>query len=118
MADTEIITTYLYVIADVKANIYSPPVTFQSSEAFQQYLSVLVNTHGNGHYHLYPEDYVAYCIGEYDDETGTIFQYPEKKFECALVGLKKECAICKQQEDFNNESVKVQQGSAGKDAAQ
>ena len=100
--------TALYTVYDVKAKIYSPPVSFDSDEAFQQYLAVLINTHGSGHYHLYPEDFVAYKIGYWNDDTGEVLA-TDKVIAVNLAGLKKPCKYCEQPEEIANESVKVQQ---------
>ena len=98
----------LYVGHDVKSDLWSPPITMETDEVLQQYLDVLVNTHGNGHYHLYPEDFIFYSIGEYDEETGSVALYPEKEFAVNLAGLKKPCKYCNAPEEIANESVKVQ----------
>lgn len=104
----------LFVGHDVKADIYMAPISFAGIEAINQYLAVLVNTHGNGHYHLYPEDYVFYLIGHFDVETGKTVIYNEKYFAINLAGLKEECPHCK---EFTNESEQVQQCSASEDPA-
>ena len=96
--------TNVYAGLDVKANLWSPPITMDTVESLQQYLSVLVNTHGTGHYHLYPEDFVFYLIATYDDETGQFDVLPEREFAVNVAGLKKECKVCKTAEEFNNES--------------
>ena len=93
----------VYVIKDIKSNLYSVPVTFDSEEAFQQYLSVLVNSHGTGHYHLYPEDYVGFFVGNYFPESGT-FDLCDKEIVVSLAGLKRSCKVCK---EMDHESVKV-----------
>ena len=95
---------YLYVVHDVKADTWAPPVTMDSLENCQQFLDMLVNTHGNGHHHLYPEDFICYCIGEYDDETGHTTIYPEKQFAVNLAGLKRECKLCQPLWERDNES--------------
>lgn len=92
----------LFSVFDLKAEMYSPPIQFDTEEAFQQYLHVLVNTHSSGHYHLYPEDYIGYKIGYWDDATGSVL-HTDKQIVVNLVGLKKPCKYCPQ-EDVNNES--------------
>ena len=103
--DLDVQMTSLYTIYDVKAKIYSPPVSFDSTEAFQQYLAVLINTHGTGHYHLYPEDFVAYKIGYWNDDTGEIL-ITDKKIVVNLAGLKKPCKYCNSPEEIANEQSK------------
>lgn len=88
---------------DVKSGLWSPPITMNSVEELNQYLYKLVNTHGNGHYHIYPEDYVFYQIGEYDDETGHVLLFPEKQFAVNPAGLKKQCKYCNVLEENDNE---------------
>ena len=106
--DTEVEIHKIYVIKDIKANLFSPPVTFETDEAFQQYLSVVINTHGSGHYHLYPEDFVGFYVGNYFPETGTFDLY-EKEIIVSLAGLKKSCPVCTQMENFTNEqSIEIQ----------
>lgn len=103
--DQEIVK--VYVVKDIKSNLYSPPVTFDTEEAFQQYLSVMVNSHGTGHYHLYPEDYVGFYLGNYFPDSGTFDLY-EKEIVVSLAGLKQSCKTCNSMEEFSNEqSVEI-----------
>lgn len=107
----ELEITTLYSVYDIKAKLWSTPITFDSDEAMEQYLSVLVNTHGNGHYHLYPEDFVVYKLGYWNEETGE-FLPVDKQVALNVVGIKRPCKYCEKPEDIANESVKVQQRGA------
>ena len=103
----------MYSIYDVKADMWSPPVTFDTDEAFQQYLSILINTHGTGHYHLYPEDFIAYKLGYFDYETGKLL-LTDRQVAVNLAGLKKPCKYCEKPEEIANEQSKqVFERSAG-----
>lgn len=111
--------TNLYTILDVKANLYSPPISFKDTQVFSQYLEVLVNTHGTGHYHLYPEDFVGYCIGTFNEQTGQIQLLAEREFAVNLAGLKRPCKYCDQPEEKANEQSKqIFERSFSQNAAQ
>lgn len=89
---------------DVKSDLWSPPVTMENVDVLEQYLSVMVNSHGNGHYHLYPEDFVFYQIGTFDETTGKVELFKERLFAVNLAGCKKTCEFCPK-EELENESV-------------
>lgn len=62
----------LFSIQDVKSKIWSTPIAFRTEDAFKSYLSYLVNTKGEGHYHKYPDDFIAFELGTFNSETGQI----------------------------------------------
>lgn len=115
-------TVGVYSIYDVKSELWAPPITFESIDHLNQFLDLVVNTHGTGDYHVYPEDYVVYQLGEFNEETGNLDLFSEKQFAVNMVGLKRSCRDCERldkiAEDQKNESEQIQQSSAGESSAQ
>lgn len=66
----------LYVIFDSKAQVYTAPMIQRNSAEFIRGFGTVVND-GKSSYSLYPEDYIAFEIGEYDERTGSINAYNE-----------------------------------------
>lgn len=59
----------IYLIFDTKSKIYSHPIFSQSNGTFLRALDRTLRD-PQSQYALYPDDYVAYHVGEYDDLSG------------------------------------------------
>lgn len=71
----------LYVLRDIKANVYNPPVTADNDEVMKRMMKSAIKRKCN--LTEYPEDYQIHCIGTYDDKTAEI-NTEEMRFVCNL----------------------------------
>lgn len=93
----------VYTMHDIKSRLWSTPQIHESEEALFQFLNVIVNSHGAGAQHTHPEDFVVYEIGTFNEETGELLSYDEKVIVCTLSSLKKECTVCKAEQEKTEE---------------
>ena len=95
----------VYAMHDIKTRLWSVPQVHESEDALFQFLDVIVNSHGAGAQHTHPEDFVVYEIGTFNEETGELISYSKKDIVCTLSSLKKECPICKAEQEKLEEQV-------------
>ena len=61
----------IYTILDKKAKFYSTPwYSVNNDTAIREFVRTV--SKGEGHAHHFPDDFVLYQIGEFDDSTGVI----------------------------------------------
>lgn len=65
------LTQQLFSVYDVKAEAYLPPFHCPNQAVATREFERLVNTEGH-QFHLYPDDYVLFHLGEFDTQSGTI----------------------------------------------
>lgn len=67
----------LFSIFDTKSNVYGPVMSFvNDNTAIRAFMEMLVNPDPNSLLSLYPADYLLYCVGIFDNETGVIESLP------------------------------------------
>lgn len=65
--------TRIYAIYDVKTGHYGPVMTFvNDGTAIRSFQEMLTSQDPNSLLSLYPSDYILFCLGLYDQETGKI----------------------------------------------
>jgi len=62
---------YLYSVYDLKAKAYGNPFTAVNRGVATRDFATAVND-PNTHLYKYPEDFVLYCLGKFDDVLGTL----------------------------------------------
>lgn len=63
----------IYSIYDVKSGLYGPAMTFvNDATAIRSFQEMLTSPDQNSLLSLYPADYILFCVGEYNQETGLI----------------------------------------------
>lgn len=63
----------IYAIYDVKSGMYGPAMTFvNDATAIRSFQEMLTSQDQNSLLSLYPADYILFCVGEYNQETGLI----------------------------------------------
>lgn len=83
----------VFVIYDCKAQSYSTPY-IDFTAAFEQFLTVMVNTHVNQPMHTHPEDFVIYKIGEYSNGKLTVYEDMDREIMGTLMAYHKKCKWC------------------------
>lgn len=79
-------TKKLYVIRDEKSGLFDPPVLFHNrGDAMRGFSTVFQNS--NSMMSRFPNDYVIYEIGEFDDTTGKITSLDLPELVCRLEDL-------------------------------
>lgn len=81
----------LFAIYDIKSENYSD-LMCSTDDSLALFLNVIVNTHLESDHHLYPEDFIVYKYGTFED--GKVNLWPEKLIHTTLVGIKKPCKTC------------------------
>lgn len=67
----------LYSIFDVKASKYGPIISFQNDNtAIRSFMEMLISGDKNSLLALYPTDYLLYCVGSFDQDTGLVTSLP------------------------------------------
>lgn len=67
----------LFCIYDSKVKSYLDPITLRNTGEALRAFDSIVNNPGSD-FNKYPGDYTLFEIGEFDDETGSLFQYEAK----------------------------------------
>lgn len=71
------IESRIYAIYDVKSGMYGPAMTFANDgTALRSFQEMLTSGDKNSLLCLYPADYVLFCLGLYDQQTGKIESCP------------------------------------------
>ena len=60
---------FMYSVRDVKSEIFTKPMIFQNDETAKRGFMVAVTTEGDP-MSSFPDDYVLYKVGHWDDENG------------------------------------------------
>lgn len=68
----------MFSVYDEKAEIYNKPFHFPNMETMKRTMIDLVMKKDND-VGKHPEDYLCFCIGEFDEDTGVLTGIPEKK---------------------------------------
>lgn len=69
--------TNLYSIFDTKANKYGPIISFENDNtAIRSFMEMLISGDRNSLLALYPTDYLLFCVGTYDQDTGIVNSIP------------------------------------------
>lgn len=69
--------TRVYAIYDVKSGMYGPAMTFvNDSTAIRSFQEMLTSQDPNSLLSLYPADYILFCLGSYNQQTGFIEALP------------------------------------------
>lgn len=63
---------YLFCVKDVKSGIFAAPFVSENSETAARALQTTLFTSTDSLLKLYPEDYILYQVGTFDNETGWI----------------------------------------------
>lgn len=63
---------YLYSVKDVKSGIFASPFVSENEETASRALTTTLMTQSDSLLKLYPDDYILYEIGYFDNETGWI----------------------------------------------
>lgn len=67
----------LYSIFDVKASKYGPIISFENDNtAIRSFMEMLISGDKNSLLALYPTDYLLYCVGSFDQDTGLVATNP------------------------------------------
>lgn len=65
--------TRIYSIYDIKTGHYGPVMTFANDgSAIRSFQEMMISSKGESLLSLYPSDYILFCLGLYDQETGRI----------------------------------------------
>lgn len=67
---------YLYSVKDVKSGIFASPFVSENEQTASRALQTTLFTSQDSLLKMYPEDYILYQIGQFDNETG--FVVPEE----------------------------------------
>lgn len=71
------IETRIYAIYDVKSGMYGPAMTFANDgTAIRSFQEMLISKDPNSLLSLYPSDYILFCLGLYNQETGLLESCP------------------------------------------
>lgn len=67
----------IYSIYDVKSGMYGPAMTFvNDSTAIRSFQELLTSGDKNSLLAMYPADYILFCLGVYDQQSGIIQSLP------------------------------------------
>lgn len=64
----------IYAIRDIKTGFLMPNVDINDASAIRNFEHAVLNNR-DSLFFSHPEDYVLFCIGEYDTETGVLSPY-------------------------------------------
>jgi len=78
----------LYTILDTKSEIYGQLIPQRNIAEFTRGLQTVVND-GKSQYSQFPEDFVAFETGEYDETTGIIRAHTTPVAVCRAIDLVK-----------------------------
>lgn len=63
----------LYSIFDTKANKYGPIISFENDNtAIRSFMEMLISGDKNSMLALYPTDYLLFCVGSFNQDTGLV----------------------------------------------
>lgn len=97
-------TTSLYSIYDIKGNLYSCPFSaLNDNLAIRVFYSLV--SQPNSNYNLYPDDFVLYCIGNFDDNTSNIVSCTPRPVLTADCALKQIRALLNNNNSSDGDSV-------------
>lgn len=65
---------YLYSVKDVKSGIYAAPFVSENEQTAARALQTTLFTSTDSLLKMYPEDYILYQIGEFNNETGSVYE--------------------------------------------
>lgn len=73
---------YLYSVKDLKSGIYAAPFVSENNETATRALQTTLFTSSDSLLKLYPDDYVLYNIGSFNNETGIILDSEHVRVVC------------------------------------
>lgn len=76
----------IYSVKDLKAGAFAPPFFQPRDEAAMRAFADAV-TDGDSMLRRHPEDYVLYCLGEYDDNLGIVAGLEHPKLLATAQGV-------------------------------
>ena len=74
----------IYSVYDDKAQVWTQPFFQMNDAVAQRSISNAANQEGHN-FNMNPEDYALYCIGEFNDEDGTIVSTNTKLLDVATL---------------------------------
>ncbi|UPW41617.1 nonstructural protein [Peromfec virus RodF8_40] len=67
----------IYSLLDVKSKMYGPLITFISDEvAIRNIQEMFISGDKRSLFCMYPQDYILFCLGHYDNATGQLIPLP------------------------------------------
>lgn len=64
--------TFLFAIYDVRAQRYAPPTPAYNPYIIIRSIAQVIRQNSNAPLALYPDDFILYCVGSYNEVTGLV----------------------------------------------